>query len=62
MLFNCLNCGKTISSKLNSCAYCKTDTSAFAKEFTQQKEYGNLTEKHSGTFFAHIFKLKAKTK
>lgn len=60
MLFNCLTCGKSISSKQDICVYCKTDNTLFINELKAAKkpfmQPTALKEKYAGTFFSLLFK------
>lgn len=64
MLFNCLNCGHTISSKKDICVYCKTSVSQFVAEFNKDRQFVNIAsikEKYAGTFMSFLLKAKTKT-
>lgn len=61
MLFNCVHCGKTVSSKLTSCVYCKNDLSTIAQEFSlkhKEEHRREMKEKYAGTLFGVILKTK----
>jgi uncharacterized OB-fold protein len=55
MIFNCDSCGKGISSKMNFCPYCKTETVEFSLALETKKLKGEhnlsklLKNKISGT-------------
>ena len=40
MIFNCDSCGKCISSKMNLCPYCKTETLEFSLALEKKKLKG----------------------
>lgn len=40
MIFNCEACGKSISSKRDSCPYCKTDTVEFSLMLERKHKVG----------------------
>lgn len=60
MLYNCLTCGKSISSKQDICVYCKADNTLFINELRTAKKpllpSNALKEKYAGTFFSLLFK------
>lgn len=69
MLFNCFNCGKKISAKIDLCVYCRADNVSFISELKETQKTGslesrearlerlrNVRQKHSGTFFAFLFR------
>lgn len=60
MLFNCFQCGKTISSKKDICVYCKADAGAFTAEFNKERGRGAVQEKYAGTLLAFLLKTKAR--
>lgn len=60
MLFNCFQCGKSISSKKDICVYCKTDTQNFAAEFNKEREKGIVKERYAGTLLSFLLKTKAR--
>jgi hypothetical protein len=56
MIFNCDCCGKSISSKKDSCPYCRSDITEFSLMLEKKKFHGEkglsamLKEKIRGTF------------
>ncbi len=66
MLFNCINCGKAVSSKKEVCVYCKTDLASFAADFnsarvTYKGKLGAVVkEKYSGTLLSFLLKVRTR--
>lgn len=68
MLFNCAICGKAISSKRDTCVYCKADQSQFAAQFNAARAKSAslkplktiLQEKYPGMIMALLARIKAK--
>lgn len=64
MLFNCFNCGRSISTKKDYCVYCKADTAEFAAEFNKQRQtvgvkgIGELKEKYTGTLLSFLLRTR----
>lgn len=65
MLFNCIQCGKMISSRKEVCPYCNKDVSAVAEEllktqkapFLQKKtQTKQFKEKHKGTILSFMIR------
>ncbi|MBI5152531.1 hypothetical protein HZA39_03280 [Candidatus Peregrinibacteria bacterium] len=64
MLFNCFHCGKIISSKKDTCVYCKTNIIFFAEELNKNRQHASiketLQEKYSGTILSFLLKTKVR--
>jgi predicted amidophosphoribosyltransferase len=57
MIFNCLSCGKAISSLKDICPYCKTDISSINEKLNRQHNNVKLiNNKLKGTILAFIHK------
>lgn len=60
MIFNCLNCGISISTKCERCAYCRTDNSEIIgtltgiKKSPQTSENITWREKFKGTILSYV--------
>lgn len=55
MLFNCLKCGKNISSKKDICPYCQVEISAFSHIHTQHQKR-TLRERYKDTILSHVIR------
>ncbi|MBI4994296.1 hypothetical protein HZC21_01470 [Candidatus Peregrinibacteria bacterium] len=64
MLFNCFQCGKIISSKKETCIYCRTNIAHFAEELNKNRQHASiketLKEKYSGTLLSFLLKTKVR--
>ena len=63
MLFNCIHCGKTVSSKHQACVYCKGELSLVIREFAAQHKYQHakeVKEKYAGTLLSLLLKTKVR--
>ena len=62
MLFNCITCGKSISSKKDVCVYCKTDVSSFAADVQKERRHAqlksNMETKYPGTLLSFLLRTK----
>ena len=62
MIFNCIHCGISISTKKMHCPYCKTDNAEIINMFTDrrqaglQKESAITHEKLKGTILSFVLR------
>lgn len=55
MLFNCLRCGKKISSCKDICPYCKVDITKISEELSEKLVLNKtVKEKYKGTIFSFV--------
>ncbi|KKP40545.1 MAG: hypothetical protein UR28_C0001G0055 [Candidatus Peregrinibacteria bacterium GW2011_GWF2_33_10] len=58
MIFNCLGCGKSVSSRMDICPYCKfvqTEIVAALEEMQSHKSL-SVGENYKGTIFSALWK------
>ena len=61
MIFNCLNCGLSISTKRETCVYCKTKNSEIIQTFTRapkplKSEKHQVKTKFPGTILSFVLR------
>jgi len=54
MIFNCISCGKAVSSLRDVCPYCKSDITEINEKLNQPQKDDYFTSKVKGTIFALV--------